>query len=97
MCERWGAVAKAQSLRTTYAEVIATARLSNFARDTSAPGDFGHHSETSAETLFSSDLQTVVHASQAVTGEVFSLPPLSSLIHSSFIFLFFILITTSHE
>lgn len=64
VCEKWGAVAKAQSIRTTYSAVLSTM------------GGYTTNSEVVktkkplSNTTCSLDLETVVQASQTISNEV---------------------------
>ena len=68
VCERWGAPAKAQHIRTTYATVIAAAGRYEFGHTR----DLARTEESTTQSMFSADLETVVQASQAIISEVLS-------------------------
>ena len=76
MCERWGAPAKAQRIRTMYAAVLAAAGRYEFS---SGPRDAASSKDSTTQSMFSADLETVVQASQAIISEVsLPLPPPST-------------------
>eukprot|EP00026_Physarum_polycephalum_P000093 Phypoly_transcript_00093.p1 GENE.Phypoly_transcript_00093~~Phypoly_transcript_00093.p1 ORF type:complete len:2228 (+),score=422.82 Phypoly_transcript_00093:105-6788(+) len=73
VCERWGAPAKAQRIRSTYSAVLAAAGRYEFAASSRFPtnGNLNakHQTITATQSMFSADLETVVQSSQAIANE----------------------------
>jgi hypothetical protein len=95
VCERWGATAKVQHIRTTYATVLAASGR----YDVVNPGISSakkSRSGSGTEAMFSADLETIVQASQAIANEVIFL--WSFVLHSFFniylfLFIYYIILT----
>jgi hypothetical protein len=66
--ERWGATAKAQHIRATYAAVLAVSGRYDCIHALKSHSQ--SHSISATETMFSADLETIVQASQAIANEV---------------------------
>ena len=86
MCERWGAPAKAQCIRSTYAAVLALAGRSEFAMGSRPPTNSNVGSICATHTMFSADLETVIQASQAIANEV--IPSVSLMLSFLYVFLY---------
>ena len=69
VCERWGATAKAQHIRATYATVLAASGRYDVV-DTRMSSTKSR-TISATQTMFSADLETIVQASQAIANEVF--------------------------
>jgi hypothetical protein len=96
VCERWGAHAKAQLIRSTYASVLSLnggrayvgeGAVAEVKKGAARRGKGGKPKKPVSNYSFSLDLETVVQASQTISKEVC----LSSYLFFSLLFFFFLL------